>query len=118
MIAELVHSEADRADAMLMALSDLLRLTMDTAGEQELPLKRELEFIERYLAIMHARFEDRVQFQLGIDPATTMALVPTFLLQPLVENAVEHGLGSRQEGGLDHHPLAQSRQDPSSLRVG
>ena len=100
MIAELVHEEPDKADAMLTALSGLLRLTMETAGEQELPLRRELEFIERYLTIMHARFEDRLKFQLGIDPATNAALVPTFLLQPLVENAVEHGLGPRMAGGL------------------
>jgi two-component sensor histidine kinase len=100
MIAELVHEEPDKADAMLIALSGLLRLTMETAGEQELPLRRELEFIERYLTIMHARFEDRLKFQLGIDPATNAALVPTFLLQPLVENAVEHGLGPRMAGGL------------------
>jgi two-component system, LytTR family, sensor kinase len=100
MIAELVYEEPEKADAMLVALSGLLRLTMETAGEQELPLRRELEFIERYLKIMHARFEDRIKFQFGIDPATYTALVPTFLLQPLVENAVEHGLGPRMSGGL------------------
>jgi len=100
MIAELVHEEPDKADAMLIALSGLLRLTMETAGEQELPLRRELEFIERYLTIMHARFEDRLKFQIGIDPATHAALVPAFLLQPLVENAIEHGLGPRMAGGL------------------
>jgi two-component sensor histidine kinase len=100
MIAELVHEEPDKADAMLIALSGLLRLTMETAGEQELPLRRELEIIERYLTIMHARFEDRLKFQLGIDPATHAALVPAFLLQPLVENAIEHGLGPRMAGGL------------------
>jgi len=100
MIAELVHEEPEKADAMLIALSGLLRLTMETAGEQELPLRRELEFIDRYLTIMHARFDDRLKFQIGIDPATHAALVPTFLLQPLVENAIEHGLGPRKGGGL------------------
>jgi LytS/YehU family sensor histidine kinase len=100
MIAELVHEEPDKADAMLIALSGLLRLTLETAGEQELSLKRELGFIERYLEIMHERFDDRLKFQLRIDPATHAALVPTFVLQPLVENAVKHGLGLRKAGGL------------------
>jgi LytS/YehU family sensor histidine kinase len=100
MIAELVHEEPNKADAMLTALSGLLRLTIETAGEQELPLQRELEFIERYLAIMHARFEERLKFALEIDPVTHAALVPTFLLQPLVENAIRHGLGPQMAGGL------------------
>lgn len=94
-IAELVHKNPEAADAMLVALSNFLRLTLDTAGEQEVPLKRELEFAERYLEIEQVRFGERLQLVCEADPATLAAQVPSFLLQPLLENAVRHGLGSR-----------------------
>ncbi len=99
-IAELVHRDAEAADAMLAALSDLLRLTLETANNQELPLCRELEFVERYLAVEKVRFQDRLQFALELGPETREALVPAFLLQPLVENAVRHGLEPRVSAGL------------------
>ncbi|RYD77353.1 MAG: hypothetical protein EOP84_15635 [Verrucomicrobiaceae bacterium] len=99
-IAGLVHEEPDKADAMLTSLSDLLRLTLHTHSERELPLSRELEFVERYLAIIHARFEEKLRFTVDVAPETRTALVPTFLLQPIVENAVEHGLQPRPDGGM------------------
>jgi hypothetical protein len=98
-IAGLVHDEPDKADAMLVALSDLLRMNLETSSELELPLRRELESADRYLALMHARFEDRLRFHIDIDPDTNAALVPSFILQPLVENAVRHGLQPKSEGG-------------------
>jgi len=99
-ITALVHKDADAAEEMLTALADLLRLTLETSNDQELPLQRELEFVERYLAIEHVRFGDRLRFQLEIAPETRSALVPTFILQPLVENAVRHGLEPRSGEGL------------------
>lgn len=99
-IAELVHRDPDAADEMLVALSSLLRLSLETSGEQLLPLRRELEFVESYLAIEHARFGDRLCFELDISPETHGALVPAFLLQPLVENAVRHGLEPRAGAGV------------------
>ena len=99
-IAELVHQDPDAADEMLVALSSLLRLSLETSGEQLLPLRRELEFVESYLAIEHARFGDRLRFELDVSPETHAALVPAFLLQPLVENAVRHGLEPRAGTGV------------------
>ena len=99
-IAELVHKDPDAADEMLVALSSLLRLSLETSGEQLLPLRRELEFVKSYLAIEHARFGDRLRFELDVSPETQGALVPAFLLQPLVENAVRHGLEPRAGAGV------------------
>jgi len=113
-IAALVHKNPDAADEMLAALSDLLRLTLETSREQELPLRRELEFVERYLMIEHVRFGDRLQFELDVAPETEAALVPTFLLQPLVENAVRHGLEPRSGNGK---LVIRARRDNGSLRL-
>jgi two-component system LytT family sensor kinase len=70
-----------------------------TSGEQELPLSRELEMVERYLAIEHARFGDRLSYHVDVPAELQPAMVPAFLLQPLVENAVRHGLEPRPGAG-------------------
>jgi LytS/YehU family sensor histidine kinase len=98
-IAGLVHEQPDKADAMLTALSELLRMTLESSNEQELLLQREMDFVERYLTLLHARFEERLQFSLSAEAESRAALVPSMLLQPLVENAVEHGLQSKPGGG-------------------
>lgn len=132
MTAELVHTEPERADAMLTALSEMLRLTIKNSGTRIVPLRREIEFIEHYLAIMHARFEDRVGVKFDIAPGTEVALVPTLALQPLVENAVEHGLkdcptaglitiSARLEGAMLHLSVADNGlglRDSKPLREG
>ncbi len=99
-IAALVHLDPDAADEMLVALSSLLRLSLETSGEQLLPLDRELEVVRRYLSIEHVRFGDRLCFQFDVAADTHAALVPAFLLQPLVENAVRHGLEPRAGKGM------------------
>lgn len=98
-IAGLVYDRPEKADAMLVALSDLLRMSLETSAEVELPLHREIEYVERYMAIMTARFEHRVACEIDVDREAERALVPAFILQPLVENAVQHGLQPRPEGG-------------------
>ena len=98
-ISGLVHAEPDRADAVITALGDLLRLTLETSEARELPLREEMRLVDAYVAIMQARFEERVKSVVDIAPEAREALVPAFILQPLVENSVRHGLEPLPEGG-------------------
>jgi signal transduction histidine kinase len=94
-ISALMHRDVDAADAMLARLSDLLRLTLDQVGTQVVPLKEELDFVEKYLEIEKTRFGDRLQVRIAAEPGTLDASVPNFILQPLVENALRHGIGPK-----------------------
>ena len=98
-ISALMHRDTEAADAMLAQLSDLLRLTLDRVGTQEVALKEELDFLEKYLEIERTRFGERLEIRMSIDPDTLDAAVPNFLLQPLVENAVRHGIAQKVGGG-------------------
>jgi LytS/YehU family sensor histidine kinase len=80
------------ADEMLTNLSELLRQTLDGWDTQEVQLRREVELINLYLDIRRVRFQDRLTIEISLSPATLNALVPSLLLQPLVENAVRHGV--------------------------
>src|SRR5690349_5278780 len=86
-----------QAEAMVEKLSDLLRLTLEDVEAQEVPLWRELEFLRLYLSIEQVRFEDRLQVRMTTDPALADVLVPHMVLQPIVENAVRHGLGQSED---------------------
>jgi len=99
MIAEQVYTDPAGADAMLTRLGVLLRSSFTEADRECVPLRRELELLESYVEIMRARFRGRLTFELHVDPATLDALVPRFILQPLVENAIKHGVEPREEGG-------------------
>lgn len=87
------------ATRMLEQLGDMLRRVMRPGRPQEVPLAEELEFVRQYLGIETVRFSDRLQPTFAVDPAVLGAAVPEFLLQPLVENAVRHGL-ARREGAM------------------
>ena len=85
---------------MLVGLSDLLRHTLEHSSRHEIELREELNFIKLYLKIQETRFSDRLHIEFDIDPATTKALVPNLILQPLTENALRHGIGRSADSGL------------------
>ena len=91
-ISALIHSDGEAADQMLTRLADLLRMTLDAGSSQEVPLRQELAFIEAYLSIERIRFQDRLKVRFEVPPDCMEARVPSFLLQPLVENAIKHGV--------------------------
>lgn len=99
-ISAAVEENPRGARLMLGQLGQLLRLSLEYADEDEIPLEQELAFVELYLEIQRARFEDRLQVRVDYDPRVADALVPTFILQPLVENAVHHGVATRFERTL------------------
>lgn len=88
------------AVSMLVGLSDLLRHALEHSSQHEVELREELNFIKLYLKIQEMRFSDRLHIEFDIDPATTKALVPNLILQPLTENALRHGIGRSAESGV------------------
>lgn len=100
-IAGLVRSNERRpAVNMIAGLSDLLRHALDSADEQEVPLREEVKFIELYLDIQKVRFSDRLAVRIEMAPETLDALVPNLILQPLVENAIQHGIALDDAAGV------------------
>lgn len=97
-ISTLVHRDPAAADELIADLSDLLRASLENQ-DHEVPLAREIELLNRYLAIEQTRLGDRLRIVRDIDPAAAAALVPTFLLQPIAENAIRHGLEPRAAPG-------------------
>ena len=99
-ISALMHRDVEAADQMLARLSDLLRIALDQRGAQEVALKDELEFLEKYLEIEQTRFGDRLVVRYDVEAETLDAQVPNLILQPLVENSVRHAVAVRIEPGL------------------
>ena len=98
-ISELIHQDPRAAEKMLTNLSDLLRLSLDKLEVEEITLLQELEFLKKYLEIEQTRFQDRLHIEMDIAPDTLDAVVPNMVLQPLVENAVKHGIAPLARGG-------------------
>ncbi|NUO80861.1 histidine kinase [candidate division KSB1 bacterium] len=99
-IAVLIHENPQVAARMLEQLSDLLRHTLKNSGTQEVALQQELEFLRLYLEIEQTRFGDRLTVRMNIAPDTLAARVPNLILQPLVENAIRHGVAKRRGPGM------------------
>jgi two-component sensor histidine kinase len=98
-ISGLMREDVEAADRMLTKLAELLRRTFETADVQEVPLAHELEFLDDYLSIQQARFGDRLHLSIETSEAARSVLVPTLILQPLVENAIRHGVAARPGRG-------------------
>ncbi|MFN2567443.1 MAG: sensor histidine kinase [Gemmatimonadaceae bacterium] len=91
-VSTLVERDPRGVRRMIARLSELLRTSLEEGDEQEVPLEKELAFLNRYLEIMEIRFQGRLEVDVRADGAVMDALVPTLILQPLVENAVKHGV--------------------------
>jgi two-component system LytT family sensor kinase len=98
-ISALMLTDVAAADRMITRLGDLLRISLETAGTQMTTLSRELEFVNCYLEIEKVRFEERLNVSIEVAPETLDASVPHLLLQPLVDNAIKHGISRRVAGG-------------------
>jgi len=115
-ISALIHQDAEVADRMLARLGDLLRLTLQKEGVQEVSLREELEFLDAYLEIEQVRFGPRLTVARQIDPDVLEARVPYLILQPLVENAIRHGiLCNGLRGRIEDR--ARRREDALRLEV-
>jgi two-component system LytT family sensor kinase len=113
-ISALMHRDVEAADRTLMRLSDLLRMTLENVGRQEIPLHTELDFLSKYLEIEQTRFADRLVVRFEVEPETLDTLVPALLLQPLVENAIKHGVSKKSGPG---HVHIRARRDHDKLWV-
>jgi hypothetical protein len=103
-----------QAAKMLGHLNAILKSTLKRTGPEKLPLSQELEMVENYLAIEQVRFADRLQIQIKVDPNTLDCLVPCFLLQPIVENAIRHGIAHCEGEGMVQ---ATARREGNLLRL-
>jgi two-component system, LytTR family, sensor kinase len=98
-VSALVERDPRGVRRMIARLSELLRTSLDEADEPEVPLQRELTFIERYLDVIQIRFQGHLQVEMHADDTVRNALVPNLILQPLVENAIKHGISKLSSGG-------------------
>jgi len=112
-VSSLVGEDPRAAQRTLALLGDLLRTVLEGGGRQQIPLDQELEFLDRYLEIERTRFPDRLRVRLAVDERARPVLVPPFLLQPLVENAVRYAVAPRSDEG---HVEVEARVDQGRRR--
>jgi hypothetical protein len=108
--------KSNEAIATLVSLSDFLRHTLSESNRQEVPLSEELEFVKQYLATQEVRFAERLQLSVDVPMELQEAAVPNLILQPLIENAIKHGIAKRKEGG-SVRIAASSRDDQLHISV-
>jgi two-component sensor histidine kinase len=108
-INALIGTDRHAAERVVSGLSELLRMSLSSASEQEVSLAKELELLAHYIEIQQIRFQDRLTVTFRIDPDARYALVPNLVLQPLVENAIRHGIAPRAAPG--HVTVSALRRD-------
>jgi two-component system, LytTR family, sensor kinase len=113
-IGTLIHEDPDGAEEMLIRLGQLLRASLAEEDVQEIALRRELEFLDWYLGIEQTRFQERLAVELSVDDDALDCAVPSLILQPLVENAIRHGVG--RHAGHDT-VVIRGRRDNGYLRL-
>src|SRR6185369_11771113 len=113
-IAALLHKDVEAADRMIARLGDFLRLTLKSSDTQTVDFEQELEFLKCYLDIEYIRFQDRLTVELDIHPHALTAMVPNLILQPIVENAVRHGVARQRNPG---HIIIHARREDERLIV-
>jgi two-component system sensor histidine kinase AlgZ len=107
-ISALTSIDASRAREMCLLLADFLRMTLRLGEKVQIPLGQELELLEKFLAIEKVRFATRLTMEMAVEETAKKCLVPALLLQPLVENAVTHGIAKLTEGGTVRLSAANS----------
>jgi len=134
-ISNLAAVDSHKAQIMIARLGALLRISLEHVSSESVPLRRELQFLESYLDIERARFEERLQVVIDIDELAMNAEVPNMILQPLVENSIQHGISKKAQIGLitirgrrqsnrvlitiqDNGGGSQGQSDPRGLGIG
>jgi LytS/YehU family sensor histidine kinase len=113
-ISNLASVDSTKAQRMIARLSELLRLSLDHVTSEAVPVRRELDFLKTYLDIEQTRFEERLRVTIDFDEEVLDAELPNMLLQPLVENAIKHGVEPREEGG---RVIVTARRQGDSLAL-
>lgn len=96
----LIATNARAAERMLASISEFLRMILRSSAEPKVTVERELSLLHHYIEIQHVRFGDKLKVTFDVDDSLATALVPSLLLQPIVENAIRHGIGPRASGGV------------------
>jgi len=110
----MIHEDPERADAMIVALSELLRYSLESSQKSKTRLSQELAITEAFLSIMRTQMEARLDFRLSVSPELRNCLLPPLVLQLLVENAIKHGLDHLPQGGLLH---VEARDEGARMRL-
>jgi sensor histidine kinase YesM len=113
-ISALLNKDKEAARKMIARLGDFLRLTLENSGAQEVTLQKEIEFLTCYLEIQRVRFQDRLTTSLDVEAEALDTQVPNLILQPIVENAIRHGISQRSTPGLIE---IQAKRQNGVLRI-